>query len=207
MGDNHELSLLLNRVFEGDVYALESLLLKIRPYLHLLVRRQLDPDLRHKFGDSDIVQETLIKVHKSLKSGALVENGHFHGQSPPEFLGWVSQIVRNLIVDLQRRGNAQKRDGKREISGSKILASLICGRTPEEGVDRDEKAVQFAAALARLPQHQREVLEWRVFEQLSFSDISARMNKSEGALRVLAKRAIAALSTDVQLRQIMEVSS
>jgi len=207
MSDNHELGPLLSRVLAEDGQGMEALLAKIRPYLHLLVRQQLGPDLRQKLGDSDVVQETLMRINGGLKPAAQGSGAQFQGSAPPEFLAWVSQIVRRVIVDLERRGKARKRDERREVPGSKIFATLAQGSTPEQGVERAERALLLAAALDRLPVRQREILEWRVFEQLSYAEISERTGKSEGALRVVTARALEALRADGELRRLMEASS
>lgn len=207
MTDNHELGPLLDRVLAGDRQGLEALLARIRPYLHLLVRRQLGPGLRHKLGDSDIVQETLVRVHGGLNPASQEAGGRFQGRAPPELLAWVSQIVRHVIVDLERRGTARKRDERREVPGAKVLATLTQGSTPEQAAERAEKALRLAAALERLPTHQRQVLEWRVFEQLSYVEIGERTGKSEGALRVVATRAMEALRADGELRRLMGANS
>ena len=207
MGDDHDLGPLLGRVLAGEAKALEALLARVRPYLHLLVRQQVEPGRRHKLGDSDIVQETLMRIHGALDPGTQGAAGHFQGHDPPEFLAWVSQIVRHVIVDMQRRGLAKKRDERREMPGSKVFATLTKGSTPELGAERAERAVLLAAALERLPQHQREVLESRIFEQLSYAEICARTGKSEGALRVVVTRALETLRADGELRRLMEASS
>lgn len=207
MNDNHELGPLLHSVLAGDVQCLEILLRKIRPYLHLLVRQQLEPDLRHKFGESDIVQETLIRINGGLDPSWQDPGGRFQGHGPPEFLAWVSQILRHIIVDLERRGMAKKRDERREVPGSRILATLTRGSTPQQCVERAEKALHLAAALERLPRHQREVLEWRIFDNLSYATISERTGKSVGALRVVTTRALEALKADGELRRLTETTS
>jgi len=207
MGDDHDLGPLLGRVLAGEAKALEALLARVRPYLHLLVRQQLEPGRRQKLGDSDIVQETLMRIHGALDPGTQGGAGHFQGHAPPEFLAWVSQIVRHVIVDMQRRGLAKKRDERREMPGSKVFATLTKGSTPEQGAERAEKAILLAAALERLPQHQREVLELRIFEQLSYAEISERIGKREGALRVVVTRALETLRADGDLQQFKEEST
>jgi len=207
MSDNHELGPLLGRVLAGEAKALDALLARVRPYLHLLVRQQLEPNRRHKLGDSDIVQETLMRIHGALDPGTQGDAGHFQGQDPPEFLAWVSQIVRHVVVDMQRRGLAKKRDERREMPGSKVFATLTKGSTPEQGAERAEKAILLAAALERLPQHQREVLELRIFDQLSYAEISERIGKREGALRVVVTRALETLRADGDLQQFKEEST
>jgi RNA polymerase sigma-70 factor (ECF subfamily) len=207
MRDDHQLEPLLGQVLAGDVKAVEVLLARVRPYLHLLVPQQLEPGQRNKLGDSDIVQETLVRIHGALDPGTPGEARHFQGRGPPEFLAWVSQIVRHVIVDMERRGLAQKRDGRREIPGSKVFATLTKGSTPEQGIERAERAIQLAAALDRLPQHKRDVLVLRFFEQRTFEEISQRTGKGVEALRVLCCRALKDLREDAQLLGLLEASS
>lgn len=207
MSDDHNLGPLLDRVLAGDRPALNALLAKIRPYLHLLVRQHLEPCLRDRLGDSDVVQETLMRITGGLKPASKENGGRFRGCAPPEFLAWVSQIVRHVIVDLKRHGMAKKRDERREVPGSKILATLTQGSTPEQAAERAEKALQLAAALERLPQHKQDVLRLRFFEQLSFEEISPIMGKGVEALRVLCCRALKDLREDGQLHGLMEENS
>lgn len=207
MNEDHELGGLLYRIQAGNGEAVDAVLAKIRPYLHLLVRQQLDPDLRQKLGDSDIVQESLVRIHGGLNPDTQDPGGLFRGQSSPEFLAWISQIVRHVIIDLERRGMARKRDERREVPGSKFLATLTHGTTPEKAAELAEQALHIAAALERLPSHKQEVLRLRFFEQLSFGEISQRMGKGVGALRVLCCRALDDLRSDGRLLGEMEASS
>jgi RNA polymerase sigma-70 factor (ECF subfamily) len=207
MTDDHELGPLLGRIRAGDEQAIGALLAQLRPYLHLLVRRQLEPGQRGALSESDVVQETLVRLHGGLDPASCGAAGHFQGHDPPAFLAWVSQIVRHVIVDLERRGLAQKRDARRDVPGSRVFATLAEGTTPEQAAERAENTVLLAAALQRLPAHQREVLEWRFFEHLSYAEISARTGKSEGALRVVVTRALDALRSDHKLRRLMGATS
>jgi RNA polymerase sigma factor (sigma-70 family) len=60
-----------------------------------------------------------------------------------------------------------------------------------------------AAALARLPERQRLVVELFWFEGLSDADISARLGGSVGAIKVLRFRALRALRSP-GLRDLLE---
>ena len=92
------------------------------------------------------------------------------------------------------------------MPGSKIFATLAQGGPPDQAVERGEKAILLAAGQDRLPSRQREVLEWRVFEQLSYAEISERTGKSEGALRVVSRGTMEARRADGELRRLLEAS-
>jgi RNA polymerase sigma-70 factor (ECF subfamily) len=201
--DPHRLGPLLARALAGDPVALNDLLATLRPYLHLLVRQQRGPG-RSRADDSDLVQETLMRIHRGLDPGGRGGPASFAGQDVPQLLGWVGQIVRHVVADSERHAWAGKRDEAREEPGAPAGGVPAQDSTPEERLLRAERAVRLAAALERLPAHQRDVLHWRFFEQLSFAEISVRTGKSAGALRVVCSRALDRLGQDEELREVLE---
>jgi RNA polymerase sigma-70 factor (ECF subfamily) len=60
-----------------------------------------------------------------------------------------------------------------------------------------EQQLQLAAALEQLPEDYRQVILLRHIEQLPHSEIARRMNRSEGAVRMLWVRALAQLRNTV----------
>src|SRR4051812_20679515 len=102
--DPDRLATLLDRALAGDQRALNALLEKLRPYLLLLVRQQRRPGRGHKFGDSDLVQETLMRIHRGLDAVRPDEPAHFSGEDVPQLLGWAKTIVNHVVVDGVRHG-------------------------------------------------------------------------------------------------------
>ena len=72
------------------------------------------------------------------------------------------------------------------------LESILAGReeSPSGVAAKKERAVELADHLAKLPSDYRTVLELRHLEGLSFREVSERMDRSEGATRMLWLRAI-----------------
>jgi RNA polymerase sigma factor (sigma-70 family) len=70
---------------------------------------------------------------------------------------------------------------------------------------RARLAVELTAALARLPERQRQVVELFWFEDLSDADISRRLDCSPGAVRVLRFRALRKLQSPT-LQALLEES-
>ena len=192
--DAQQLGPLLARSRAGDTEALNPGapgLGKLRPYLHVLVRSRLGPDLAGKMDNSDLVQDVLLRVHCGFSQ--------FAGHEVPQLLAWVGEIVRNVIASDVRYLAAAKRNVRREVPGSKIFQRLLSGGTsPSARAQRDEDAAQLADAIERLPDAQRAVIQMRFFDQLDFGAISERTGKSKGAIRIVCLRAIR------RLRQIME---
>lgn len=81
--DSDYLGTKLTRVLGGEAAALNTLLARLRPYLHYLVREQLASAERYQDHGSDFVQETLVRVYRGLDPSRGTAGVHFHGQSVP----------------------------------------------------------------------------------------------------------------------------
>src|SRR5262245_24385290 len=72
--DRHELRPLLLRSRAGDADARDRLLERVRPFLKALIRSWIGPALCGKLADSDIVQESLLRIAQHLDE--------FRGEEP-----------------------------------------------------------------------------------------------------------------------------
>jgi RNA polymerase sigma-70 factor (ECF subfamily) len=183
--DKHQLRPLLERVSRGDAQALNELFTRLRPYLHALVRRTLGPDWKDA---SDVVQSSLRRINENLDDILQDE------PTVPHLLAWIKKIVRNRAIDEVRKRNAAPPPGQ-----DGPLENLP-GPSQEEAGQRDRRALDVMAALAQLPQRQRQVVELHYFDRLRDNEISARLGGSVAAIRVLRCRALK------ELRRLMEAS-
>ena len=177
-------------------------------YLHLLAEAQLDRRLRVRFSPSDLVQETLLEAHRDFPQ--------FRGTTEAEFLAWLRQIlVHNLIVGVRRHFEAGKRDVRREVSLEQACAQVdttaLClagalaqgGTSPSDRAEREELLVALADDLAQLPQDYREVIVLRHLQGCSFAEVAQRMERNEGAVRMLWLRAIGQLRSKMNERGVV----
>ena len=111
----------------------------------------------------DVFQDTFIKVIKTLKSNSYNEEG--------KFLPWVMRIAHNLVIDYFRRN--KKMPMLRETEDFSIFSILtddsqnIEGEIISQQVEKDlQKMVE------ELPNDQKEVLKMRLYQDLSFKEIS-----------------------------------
>lgn len=207
MQDKYEIGPLLDRIRAGDKSALGILLERIRPYLHLLVRQRCKADVRDKLGDSDIVQEALLRITGGLPVGTQPSGGKFQGAASGVFLAWTAKITNAVVVDLARRGKVRMREKEREMVAAESGPADLRFATPAHAAERAERAVRLAEALNRLPEYKRNVLLLRFFEQLPFEEISRRTGQTVVALRVLCYRALRSLREDEQLVDLMEAGT
>nr|WP_317631055.1 sigma-70 family RNA polymerase sigma factor [uncultured Flavobacterium sp.] len=152
-------ALLVKLYIEGEKSALAKLINKHQSKIYgFIYSKVLDRDVTE-----DIFQDTFIKVIKTLKSGAYNEEG--------KFLPWVMRISHNLIVDHFRR--SKKVSFQRETEEFSIF-SVITDSAPnvESKIITDQIVNDLKKLIDELPQDQKEVLHMRVYEDLSFKEIS-----------------------------------
>jgi RNA polymerase sigma-70 factor (ECF subfamily) len=120
-----------------------------------------------KVGDrdlsDDIFQDTFIKVIRTLKSNAYNEEG--------KFLPWVMRIAHNLIVDHFRRN--KKMPLYRETEEFSIFSIMTDDTlTIENKLISDQVAKDLRQLVEELPADQKEVLMMRLYQDMSFKEIS-----------------------------------
>lgn len=172
-----ETTRLLVRAREGDGAAREELLERLRPRLVLWASARLGPALRAEAEAEDIAQEALLAVHRRLDE--------FRGDDRRAFLGWLFTVAENRIRDLADRAGAEKRRPAELPRRAQT--------TPSQAAARREMAVRLAAAVARLSEPHRQVIQMRRFEEMDVPEIAKALDRSENAVRILYCRAIAEL--------------
>jgi RNA polymerase sigma-70 factor (ECF subfamily) len=186
---------LLRRAQAGEEGALGSLLEGYRSYLALLARLQISRRLQGKVDAADLVQETFLEAHRSF--------ARFLGTTERELVSWLRQILAANLADLVRRYLVAKRRDvrlERELtldldhSSQALGEGLVAGQSsPSQQAARREQAVLLADALARLPEHYREVLILHHLEGLSFPEVGRRLGRSLDSVKNVWTRALATL--------------
>src|SRR5262245_29602174 len=152
--DTHDLGPLLNRARTGDRVAWNDLLGRLRPYMRLLIRRQLSGDAE----SSDLTQEAQLRMERGFPQ--------FRGEQVPQFLAWVRTIVARVLVD---------HAGTRPPATVPLPDLDDAGAgAPGPGVARAEEMTRLAEALELLPADHRLVIEARLFDGLKCVEIARR---------------------------------
>jgi RNA polymerase sigma-70 factor (ECF subfamily) len=183
---------LIERVKQRDVEALAEYLNSARRPLIAFIERQLGAALRRKVEVDDIFQEVSVEAVRALAQT------DFEHREP---FSWLCQIAEQRIIDAHRRYfAAQKRDAGREVAlgtpgggteHAAIIDLLVASMTsPTHALSRKGHEARLYEALASLPPEQRDALRLRYLEGLSSKDIAARLNKSDGAVRVMLTRSL-----------------
>jgi RNA polymerase sigma-70 factor (ECF subfamily) len=181
----------------GSIESLGSLLEACRQYLLLIANEELSQSLTAKLGGSDLVQETLLAAHRDFRQ--------FDGVTKAELKGWLRGILIHHLRTAERRYlDAEKRSAWREISlnGDYVgLAAAIAAddSTPSRHFMRAELKQQVEAALARLPERYRRVIELRHREDVPFDSVAYQLGLTSEAARQLWARAIDRLRKELVL--------
>ena len=117
----------------------------------------------------DVFQDTFIKVIKTLKLGKYNEEG--------KFLPWVMRIAHNLVIDYFRKNN---RMPKFSNSGDFDIFSVLSDGSlnAEAELVRSQIHDDIRNLVEELPEDQRTVLKMRMYNDMSFREISENTSVS-----------------------------
>ena len=152
-------ALLLKNYIAGDENSLSILINRHQSKIYGFIYSKLsDRDMA-----DDIFQDTFIKVIKTLKSNSYNEEG--------KFLPWVMRISHNLIIDHYRRN--KKMPMFRETEDFSIF-SIMSDNVPniESQLITSQVENDLRKLIEELPEDQKEVLVMRMYQDLSFKEIS-----------------------------------
>jgi RNA polymerase sigma-70 factor, ECF subfamily len=169
-----------------------------RQYLLMIANEVIGPELRAKFGASDLVQDTFLEAQRHLDV--------FRGQTKGELRAWLRRILECRLANIRRSYLAtEKRAATREVtmeqfafeSGLKFDALECRSPSPSNHALRLEWVEAVEEALERMPEHYRQAVAWRHQEQLSWDEIGQRMSCTSDAARKVWSRAIQQLRRDL----------
>ncbi|MGU3539153.1 sigma-70 family RNA polymerase sigma factor [Methylobacterium sp. A54F] len=170
------LSAAMRAAQDGDAEAYRTLLGACVPVIAAMARAQ---GVRGALVD-DVVQETLLTVHRARPT--------YDPERP--FLPWLRAIAQRRAIDGLRRAGRRTAEVHDPLA---YAAEPDPGAPADQGLEAHERAAHLAAAVARLPEGQRQAIEHLAFRELSLAEASALTGRTTGALKVNFHRALKAL--------------
>ncbi|MWW23891.1 RNA polymerase sigma factor [Algibacter lectus] len=158
-------AILVSNYIKGDECALEVLIKRHKQRIYSFIYSKVyDGDVA-----DDIFQDTFIKVIKTLKRGAYNEEG--------KFLPWVMRIAHNLVIDFFRKNSRMpKFDNTGEFSIFSVLSDSSLNA--EKVIIKEQVENDVRRLVDELPEDQRDVLLMRIYNDMSFKEISERTGVS-----------------------------
>jgi RNA polymerase sigma-70 factor, ECF subfamily len=166
------------RAARGQPAAIEALLERIRPMVVRYCRARLGHISGHYHIADDVAQEVCIAVLSALP--------RYRDMGRP-FASFVFGIASHKVADAMRNA------ARLAIPTEDLPDGPDTRPGPEETVVAYIEAERARALLARLPEHQRELLVLRVLTGMSAEETGHALGMSPGAVRVAQHRALARL--------------
>lgn len=178
-GDETEIGRLVERAAGGDFEAFGEIygIYLDRIYRYILYQ------VKDKMTAEDLTEEVFLKAWKGLKS--------YRGKGKA-FSSWLYRIAHNHVVDHFR---SKERDSSLD---TEMIAALD---GPEQEVEEGIMQQELLEALSHLTPQRRRVIILKFIEGLDTSEIAQIMRKSQGAIRVMQMRALAALRVRLRGRE------
>jgi len=152
-------STLVSNYIKGNEASLEILIKRHQQRLFSFIYSKV----KNRDITEDIFQDTFIKVIRTLKKGNYNEEG--------KFLPWVVRISHNLIIDHFRKSN---RMPKFKNTDEFDIFSVIGDGTlnAEKKIIKEQIHADVKELINELPDEQKEVLVMRMYNDMSFNEIS-----------------------------------
>jgi len=181
---------------DGDGSAVSQLYGLYAERVRWMVRLRMGKDFRSKLESMDVVQETFVHALSGLNDFTYTNEG--------DFVRWLSKIAENALRGNLRRLHTEKRDIRKEVrfeshgsatgGGFGETPGPVKTTTPSVVLSRKEDFVRLEKALEQLKPEYREAILLVKIEGLSYSQVGARLGQSADAARMLATRAMVALT-------------
>ncbi len=181
-----DVTVLLHRIAENDRAALDALFELLYADIHRMARARL-----HDNGPLTLLDPTSLAHEAYLK---LQSAGRIDLDCRGRFMAYVSQVLRNVIVDFARRRSAERRGGGHS---NLTLNTEIAGSIGNQ----DEDIIRINDALDELDKvdpRLRKVVEMRYFAGLSEQEIATALDLNERTVRRDWERARLLLSVSLK---------
>ncbi|WP_412985256.1 RNA polymerase sigma factor [Pontimicrobium sp. IMCC45349] len=152
-------AVLVTSYIKGNESALATLIERHKQKIYSFIYSKVyDRDITE-----DIFQDTFIKVIRTLKLGKYNEEG--------KFLPWVMRIAHNLVIDHFRKNN---RMPKFDNSGDFNIFSVLSDSSlnAEKKIIKSQVEHDLKRLIEELPEDQKQVLVMRMYNDMSFKEIS-----------------------------------
>jgi RNA polymerase sigma-70 factor (ECF subfamily) len=181
---------LIDQAFLGDHAAFEHLVSRHSPTLFAFVRRHTSEG-----QVEDIVQSVFLQLYLSLPQ--LYQNLSYTRSATP-LRSWLLRVAANRCIDEGRRKHPlhfsdirsmgfEANDAQEDSSPEENIVDP--SPLPEEEAERQDLQSALRTAIAALPVKFRNIVLLRYTEELTFKEISSRLQMPENTVRTYFRRA------------------
>jgi RNA polymerase sigma-70 factor, ECF subfamily len=178
---------LLRAVARGDEAAFARVYDRYAPILLGLMLRIL----RSRAEAEDVLQEVFLQVWQQARSFDPARGRAFT---------WLATLARSRAIDRLRAVDSRERAAQRSAEDGLSPAAEGPRGWAEEEAMRTERAEAVRAALAELPEEQRQVLLLAYLEGMSQSEIAAAKGQPLGTVKTRTRTGLKKLSEALRVR-------
>lgn len=152
-------AVLVSNYIKGDENSLAILIKRHKQKIYSFIYSKVfDRDITE-----DVFQDTFIKVIRTLKLGKYNEEG--------KFLPWVMRIAHNLVIDHFRKNNRMpKFDNSTDFDIFSVISDSSLNA--EKSIIKSQVEEDVRRLIEELPEDQKQVLIMRMYNDMSFKEIS-----------------------------------
>lgn len=165
----------------------EQTLQSIRQMIRKVAREHRERSKGARFDTSDIIQESMIQVWKTL--GERTDVGVSADKTVSK--AWLVTVARGHAAKMARQHSAAKRDIKRDQHPQGQIADAY--EAPLENLIEQEQQLRILAALDNLAEDEKEIMVLYFFEQHSQKEIAEQLGITVDQVRVRYSRALKSL--------------
>jgi RNA polymerase sigma-70 factor (ECF subfamily) len=151
-----------------------------RDYLRLVACRDRWKRRSDEPGTSDLIQHTILEGWRAFP--------HFEGRTSGQLRAWLRAMLVHALLKSKRRPIVMQSDA---AGAADIIPGT--GTSPSHAAQRNLSREALDAALGVLSERHRVVIRLRIWDQMPFTEVGARLGISEDAARMLYGRALASL--------------
>lgn len=161
------------------------------------------PYVRGRLGGALRLHESASDLVHSVCGDLLSEEPDFEYRTEAQFVRWLQVVVMNKVRARLRSLGAKKRGAPAHQGPDAFPLDQVHGNllSPTEQASLHEDLQRLDQAMARLPEHYREVLVRTRLLGQTREQVALALGRSEASLRNLVPRALARLASELDRGQ------
>jgi len=157
--------------------------------------------IRSRSGKAVAARESAHDIAQSVFREVLVDAPKVELKGEGAFRNWLFMQATRKVLDRAKFLGRERRDASREVaipetgpSADALLGAYATLGTPSRHAAAREEIARFEAAVAQLPENQRDAVTMSRLLGLEYPQIAEQMGMTESAVRGLVARGLAALA-------------
>ncbi len=159
---------LMTRVQRHDENAFHELFVMFKPSILRTAMRIL----KERASAEDALQETFVNVHRAA--------GKFRGDS--KVGTWINRIAVNACLEIMRKNKKHRQRTEADISSHFRLPDVKM-KTPFDRIEQREIEGRVHAALQRLGEKHRQVVQLHDLEGFTIREVAEELQVAEGTIK------------------------